>query len=154
MRKWNLVISLVFLLSRQYAEAQCNPAFNTSISGAGASFTAAVTSTGYYHFWTFGDGYNATGNTVSHIYDLPGTYQVKHTIYDSLNTCRDSTVQSITLNFTPVCQASFYTIYDSVTYSYGIYCYSNSNPSATQIRNYTWRVNNVVVGGNLMLQTR
>ncbi|MBL0267511.1 MAG: PKD domain-containing protein [Chitinophagaceae bacterium] len=149
MRKWSLFISILLLLTRQSAEAQCNSAFNHNISGSGANFTAVVAAPQFYHFWTFGDGNIGSGSTTSHIYNLPGTYQVKHTIYDSLGTCRDSTTESITLNFTPVCQASFYTIYDSVTYSYGIYCYSNSNPSATQIRNYTWRVNNVVVGGNL-----
>lgn len=148
MRKWTLLLSVLFLLSRQYAEAQCNPAFNHSISGSGANFTAVVTAPQFYHFWTFGDGYTGSGSTTTHIYNLPGTYQVKHTIYDSLGICRDSTIQSVTLNFTPVCQASFYSFYDSVTYSYGIYCYSNSNPSEAQIRTFTWRVNNVVVGGN------
>lgn len=148
MRKWIVFISLLVLLSRQDAEAQCNAAFTSSVSGAGANFTATVTAPPFFHYWNFGDGYTGTGVAASHIYNLPGTYQVKHTIYDSLGTCYDSTMQSITLNFNPVCQASFYSIYDSVNYNYGIYCYSNSNPSETQIRTYTWRVNNVVVGGN------
>ena len=148
MRKWNLLISLFFLLLWQNAEAQCNAAFTSTVTGSNASFTAAATAPEIFHYWQFGDGNIAAGNSTSHIYDQPGTYQVKHTIYDSLGTCRDSSVQSITLNFTPVCQASFFSIYDSVHYSYGIYCYSNSSPSLAQIRSYTWRVNNVVVGAN------
>ena len=148
MRKLYVFISLFFLLSVQNAEAQCNPAFSVSITGSGAVFTAAANEPRFSHFWIFGDGNNGYGQTTSHTYASPGTFQVKHYVYDSLSTCSDSSTQSITLNFTPVCHASFYSNYDSVNYSYGIYCTSNSSPSSSQIRTYTWRVNNVITGGN------
>lgn len=146
MRKWIVFIGVCSLFIQQSAEAQCNPAFNVTVVVDGARFTAAVTAPQYFHFWSFGDGNSGSGSTPSHIYNLPGTYQVKHTIYDSVGTCRDSSVQNITLNFIPACRASFYANYDSVNYSYGIYCYSNSSPAPAQIRSYTWRVNNVVSG--------
>lgn len=148
MRKSYVFISLFFLLSVQNAEAQCNPAFNVSVTGSGAFFTAIVSEPRFSHFWIFGDGDNGYDHTTSHSYASPGTYQVKHFVYDSLSACSDSSTQSITLNFTPVCHASFYSNYDSVNYSYGIHCISNSTPSSSQIRTYTWRVNNVITGGN------
>jgi PKD repeat protein len=148
MRKLYVFISLFFLLSWQNAEAQCNPAFSVSVTGSGAVFTATINEPRFSHFWVFGDGNNGYGPATSHTYDSPGTYQVRHFVYDSLSTCSDSSTQNITLNFTPVCHASFYSNYDSVNYSYGIYCTSNSSPSSSQIRTYTWRVNNVITGGN------
>lgn len=148
MRKSYVFISLFFLLSVQNAEAQCNPAFNVSVTGSGAFFTAVVSEPRFSHFWIFGDGDNGYDHTTSHSYASPGTYQVKHFVYDSLSNCSDSSTQSITLNFTPVCHAFFYSNYDSVNYSYGIHCTSNSTPSSSQIRTYTWRVNNVITGGN------
>lgn len=147
MRKLYVFICLFFLLSLQNAEAQCNPAFNVSINGSGAVFTAVANEPRFAHVWIFGDGNNGYGQTSSHSYASPGNYLVKHFVYDSLSTCVDSSSQQIILNFTPVCHASFYSNYDSVNYNYGIYCTSNSTPS-NQIRTYTWRVNNVIAGGN------
>lgn len=148
MRKLILCFTLVILFLRQNAEAQCNPAFTVSISGSAAVFTAAVTEPRFYHLWNFGDGNNGAGSSPSHSYTLPGTYQVKHFVYDSLGSCHDSTTQSITLNFTPVCHASFYSVIDSSGNSNGFHFYSNSSPAAAQISSYTWRVNNVITGGN------
>jgi PKD repeat protein len=148
MRKFILCFTLLILFSRQNAEAQCNPSFTVSISGSAAVFTAALIEPRFYHVWNFGDGNNGAGSNPSHSYTLPGTYQVKHFVYDSLGSCHDSTLQSITLNFTPVCHASFYVVTDSTGYTNGIHFYSNSSPAAAQISSYTWRVNNVIVGGN------
>jgi len=136
----------VIIIGNQRIIAQCNPAFTSSIAQHHVTFTGTASAPGLIHQWNFGDGFSGYGRVVVHSYDLPGVYQVKHVVYDSLNNCRDSTVQSITLNFTPACHASFHMIYDSVFYENGIYFISNSMFTGTGIRSYTWTVDGVVQG--------
>jgi len=50
------------------------PYFNYTFSGRTGTFTALETGTGYS--WNFGDGGNGSGQTVSHLYSAPGTYNV------------------------------------------------------------------------------
>lgn len=136
------------MFKAQIVSAQCNPAFTFTVNNSTVSFTAAATNPGLFHYWIFDDGYAGSGQTTSHSYNLPGTYNVKHIVYDSLNTCRDSLVQNVTVTSTATCQSSFVISYDSVNYNYGVYCYSTSTYSGTGIQTYTWSVNGVVQGGN------
>lgn len=139
---------LILLVTARVASAQCNAGFTFTANQSTVSFTGSANNPGLFHYWYFGDGQNGFGQNTSHSYNSPGTYNVIHTVYDSLNACRDSLVQAVTVNFTAVCQASFLLSYDSANYNYGIYCYSNSTYSGTGIQTYIWTVNGTVQGGN------
>lgn len=53
--------------------------------------------------WDFGDGNSGTGNSVSHSYNLPGTYTVKLVVQSNLG-CRDSITRSVVVQSMPVAQ--------------------------------------------------
>jgi len=129
------------------AAAQCNAAFNYSVSLNTATFNATTISQGYHHVWYFGDGGVGNGATIAHNYNQPGQYLVKHRINDSLNNCVDSASQSITISFTPFCTSSFshnnfFPALNKMVFA------STSLVAGTAIKKYTWKIGNTVVDTN------
>jgi len=116
--KTPLPLLLILLLTATAGHTQCNPAFGSAINQSTGQFTATSTTPGLNHGWSFGDGYYGYGNTVSHNYALPGVYTVKHYVTDSVNHCKDSALQSVTIQFDSTCSASFNVHYDSLLRRY------------------------------------
>lgn len=135
-----LHILLIGLFLRGEAQAQCNPAFTTTISGATAQFRATDSVPAKVHKWYFGDGAQAWGRQVYHTYSSPGTYHVNHIITDSISNCRDSAQQTITISFPVSCSASFVTSRDS-SYPNKYHFYSTSGATGGSIQSYNWKVN-------------
>lgn len=73
------------------------------------SFTALPDQPSFRYSWRFGDGAQAGGRTVSHLYPGPGTYLVTLYVTDSLLFCRDSVSGSVQVAPPPSqsCTASF-----------------------------------------------
>jgi PKD repeat protein len=69
------------------AQASIQASFEATAGGntAPVSVSFTNTSTGGYvsSFWEFGDGENSTQDSPTHIYELPGQYPAKLTVYDS-----------------------------------------------------------------------
>lgn len=140
MRKLLPLLLIGFFLQEE-VKAQCNAAFNASINGATVHLQAVDSTTSLIHNWKFGDSTQGWGVHASHTYSLPGTYVVKHFVFDSLNNCRDSAQQVITISFSPSCSASFVAQRDSLNrYDF----YSNSNAGGSII-SYKWKVNDSLV---------
>lgn len=133
-------ILLLGLFLQEKIQAQCNPAFDTSVTGATIQLQALDTGLYTFHNWKFGDGTYGWGANVLHTYSLPGTYVVKHIIFDSLNNCRDSAQQTITISFTASCAASFSAKQDSIIPN-RYYFYSTSTVGGGSIQSYKWTVN-------------
>jgi PKD repeat protein len=111
MRKF-LPLFLILCFLNTKAEAQCSPAFTYVVNFATAQFQATNTAPQLLHRWFFGDGNQGFGTNATHTYQTPGTYTVKHLVIDSASTCRDSSTQTIVVNFVS-CNASFTTIQDT-----------------------------------------
>ena len=146
MRKIIPVILILFFNSTN-VKAQCNAAFTTSVNQANAQFHANNTAFNLFHSWRFGDGSFGNGMNVSHTYALPGTYQVMHIVSDSLNTCRDSVLQSITINFPISCSSSFTASRDSFLFARYRFT-STAQVSGGTVQSYNWTVNGVPVSSN------
>ncbi len=92
------------------AQCQANFVFNQQ---AGSNTIAFVnTSSGNYSAlsWYLGDGSTASTSNVTHTYS-PGIYGVCLTVWDSLNGCQSTFCDTIYVNVTGSCQASFTTTY-------------------------------------------
>ena len=70
----------------------CDPQFIVSaVGGNTLNFLAFNSSPSSIHTWDFGDGNSITGTFAPfHTYQIPGQYQVCHTVYDSLTLCVDT----------------------------------------------------------------
>ena len=75
---------------------------------------------------------------------MPGSYTVWHIVADSLNTCRDSTAQVVTINFTATCNANFYYRIDSVQYNYYTFI-ANPTINGGSVQTYSWKIDGVQV---------
>ncbi len=77
------------------------------IAGSQATFTATASggTTPYTFSWNFGDGTNATGATVSHVYAIRGSYSVTLRTVDA-NTATISTTRTVTVNPAPLIVSS------------------------------------------------
>lgn len=73
------------------------------------SFSPVPASTLYTYLWLFGDGQFTSQVSPVHLYNYPGTYQVKMVLQDSLSGCRDTVNKTITVSPGPAynCTASF-----------------------------------------------
>lgn len=133
MKKLTTLLLAVMLIGSSSAQGTCQANFTSSTGNLDAFFTN--TSTGGYDvtFWDFGDGNSSYSASPNHTYPSNGNYTVCLTIYDSLQTCYDSTCQTITIvdstgNGGP-CDASFNYI-DSTCYIWFT--------SADQTNNHYW----------------
>ncbi|MBC7424374.1 MAG: PKD domain-containing protein [Ferruginibacter sp.] len=127
------------------SNAQCNPSFTYTSSNGLVTFYAADSSQSTKHYWVFGNayayGYNLS--VVSNVY-AKGTYNVQHVVRDSINNCKDSSTQTIVVNFKDSCQASF--IYQrnfstNEPYYFQSTSFSNGNVG---IADYLWKIDGIV----------
>ena len=89
--------------------ASCQAAFQSvqDSSGLGIQFTDASSGASNYH-WSFGDGTFSIQQHPHHVYLTPGTYLVCLVITNNLNTCSDTTCQTVVVqNNVTSCKAYF-----------------------------------------------
>ncbi len=105
-------------------------------NAAGFQSTSTGLSSGSDNYsWSWGDNnssFNYTSNTISHIYQNPGTYNVCLTIYDSLTQCTSTACDSVTITGNPTsanCDANFSVYLDSLNSNQAwIYNLSSGGP--------------------------
>jgi large repetitive protein len=113
---------------------QLNPVNQTPINGCApfeANFSFPLGDLSFY-LWDFGDNTGMTGDSVSHIYDTPGTYNVGVVVS---NFCLTDTVNN-TVNVYPGPQLSFSIDQESVCQSNEINIENNSSNAAGFSINY------------------
>ena len=106
----------------------------TVCRGNPTEFTSTATVTGQHfanYTWDFDDGNTGTGETVSHTYAAPGTYNVTHYVETS-NGCADEVTQTVTVVAAP--DASF----TATTVCQGETTQFTSTTTGDQITGYTW----------------
>jgi PKD repeat protein len=140
-----LPLVLLILAVQMKAKAQCNAAFTTSVNQATASFQATNTGPNLFHSWRFGDNTQGWGTNPSHTYAASGVYTVLHIVTDSLSTCRDSVMQTVTINVPATCNASFNYTRDSLQ-QHLFHFISTSTASGGTVSGYNWTVNGNSVG--------
>jgi PKD repeat protein len=142
-----LFLTLTAILGILAAQAQCLPQFTWANSPSGnsllnVSFTNTTSTASNYVSYTihFGDNTSQSGftGTVHHNYAAPGTYNVMlHMVsYDSLNpqnSCNDSILQQITVNY-PACGVTF----TKQNQGNGTYTFTADNPANTPGLTYSW----------------
>lgn len=117
----------VTLVDTRVDETPCHADFTLKIDTATATFAAADVAINRKHWWYFGDGtVDSTTTKPVHSYKAVGDFTVKHVVYNPVNGCMDSTLQTLTIirtqncfitNFTYVAD-SFYT--NRLTFKYTI----------------------------------
>lgn len=121
-------------------QAQCDASFTVNQNGNDITALASHNSPGWSHYWQFGDGQQGWGQNAWHTYTTAGTYAIKHIVTDSLNTCRDSATQTVTISATATCKAGFTYKRDSLDPF--IYRFSStSNGGGSNIVSYNWTLN-------------
>ncbi len=91
---------------------------------------------GVEYSWDFGDNTTTLGKNVSHTYTSSGFYNVTLSLFDSINNCRSTYIDSLFIQLTPsACNASYSIVKDTTT-QFGVILYNNSsNLSSHQ---YSW----------------
>jgi PKD repeat protein len=136
-----LSLLLILLAIQVKAQAQCNAAFTSSVNQATATFQASGSlGPTYNHYWYFGDNTQGYGTNVSHTYNASGVYTVVHVVTDSLNTCFDSLMSTVTINVPATCNASYVYYQDSLQ-SHLYHFTSTSTANGGTINSYNWKVN-------------
>ena len=73
--------------------------FQHIVNGNSVSFSGVSGNLHLNNLWSFGDGTTSSAVDPVHIYSAPGTYIVKHVVYnDSVPNCVDSFFKSIIIN--------------------------------------------------------
>lgn len=138
---------LILLLTGTNLKAQCNAAFTSEINGATAQFQPTNTSGNLLHSWRFGDGISGYGTNATHTYYWPGSYMVMHIVRDSLNTCSDSTLQTVVVNFPISCNSSFTLFRDTFLFS-RYHFLSTAQAIGGVIQSYKWIVDGDTVASD------
>ncbi len=113
---------------------QGNPTqFNSTASGGQIST----------YQWNFGDGQTGNGQTVSHSYARPGTYNVTHTV-QTAGGCTDQVSQTVYVYAMPVASASA----TPSTILYGANTTLTADPGTQGTFNFHWEPANMVVNPN------
>jgi len=109
-----LLIVLLCISTWNRAEAQCQAGFNFSQQTGSNIVAFANSSSGNYSMmsWYFGDGSTSQANNPVHTYN-PGTYAVCLTVWDSNGTCQSTFCDTIIIQTSNNCDASFST-FDSL----------------------------------------
>ena len=93
--------------------------------------------------WNFGDGQTGNGQTVSHSYAQPGTYNVTHTV-QTAGGCSDQVTQTVDVYAMPVASASA----TPSTILYGANTTLTADPGTQGTFNFHWEPANMVVNPN------
>ena len=138
MQKSLLLVLILFLINKE-TRADCNPAFTATVQQATVHVQAVNTAPHLLHRWNF-NGALIYGSSASFTYSAPGTYSIVHRVMDSLGSCEDSVVQTVTINFQNTCAASFTATRDS-SQPNRYYFSSTSVATGTSISSYYWVLN-------------
>jgi PKD repeat protein len=143
-----ILLSLVLGCSLiAHAQAQCSAKFSYTANNNIVTFSAAD-SLAYGSSWDFGDGnVNWGAISLSHNYNNPGTYSVKHWVTDTITKCSDSSVQSISVQFTPSCSASFGYYIDSIHLGHYFF-YDASTIIGSNYLGAQWTIDGAVIANN------
>lgn len=148
MKKYLLSFLLLCSFSLAFSlktNAQCQASFTWSQTynnqGDFVSNSSNFTSGSTVYSWNWGDnnfGWSNYSNTISHVYQNPGTYYVCMTLYDSATQCTDVYCDSVTIFGTPIassCDANFVVYTDSLNPNQAwIYDQSTGSPNMS----YLW----------------
>ena len=93
--------------------------------------------------WNFGDGQTGNGQTVSHSYAQPGTYNVTHTV-QTAGGCTDQVTQTVDVYAMPVASASA----TPSTILYGANTTLTADPGTQGTFSFHWEPANMVVNPN------
>lgn len=139
-----LLLSAFICILFVHAQSQCNAKFTYVITNNVVNFNSADSLTQGVSMWYPGDGSVIWGSYISYAYNTPGSYTVKHIVIDSLNNCRDSSVQIISVQFTPSCSASFNYFRDSTSLSHYFF-YDQSTIIGSSYKSFQWTINGTAV---------
>lgn len=146
-----ILTTIIILSALTESYGQCSASFTFYfVSEYNVQFIPADSSLNKLHTWYYGDSTYDTYTYGNRSYERPGTYTVKHVIYDSVTHCKDSVTQTINLSYTPQCYAIIYFqrgFPDANTY----YFQSGSYGIGTTIIQYTWKINGQIVGNDSYL---
>lgn len=142
-KSYYLLLSIVFLSATALSTAQCTASFNftTNQNSLRVNFydnSSSPVGMGMNYNWWFGDGTASSARqNPTHTYSAPGTYLGYFSIYDSLNTCFDSTAFYITVpgSANQNCNATYTVAKDSNT-TFGVIITNNSSNLASN--RYFW----------------
>jgi hypothetical protein len=147
-----MLIALVSVVSISNVNAQCTAAFNYIDNGNGNYTFTSTGSGGANFYWSFGDGNNDFGTSVSNTF-VNGTYNVCLSVGDSTTGCNDFICKTVTVTSgqSAPCNANLVIYPDSanpgnvvvVNYSTGnnltyFWNFGDGNTSASQYPNYTY----------------
>lgn len=112
----------------------CFGDFTSSTSGNTVHFSGTVSLNVTNIIWSFGDGNYDYSNSVgpNHTYTSPGTYQACIVVYDSLNSCSDSSCHMV---FIDSCYGAFTYTMNGLTGSFSGYAIISS-PNTVYVWNF------------------
>lgn len=89
----------------------CNSFFFAAVDTSTITISGTDTTTyGLRHYWDFGDGtVDSTHANTSHSYSTVGIYAIKHTVYNPIDRCSDSSMQTVTIVRTSNCLVAHFT---------------------------------------------
>lgn len=149
-KKLYLLILFVapFMLSlKAQNQRSCNAAFTYTINQNMVSFSP-VDSFAQQGEWIFGDGNSSWGLYVTNSYAASGTYKVTHIVSDSA-ICSDTSLQTITVNFTISCLVDITYSIDSGSLnspSFNNQYIFTAQPSVigSTVKNYSWTIDSTI----------
>ena len=124
-----------------FAQTNCNPDFTYRIDGFKVIFEA-IDSIGASHTWDFGDGapiVQTTNRKVSHVYQKPGTYTVKHVLSRPGTTCQQSATKTIQIRDSCNSKFYYYQVSPTPANSPFTYQFKNASQSFSAIQEFNWK---------------
>jgi PKD repeat protein len=156
---FSILLLCIFTLS-SYRGVACVASFNTN-AGVNGHYTFTSTSTGVgsnpIYSWNAGDGsgWHYTGTTFSHIYITNNTFNVILAVYDSSNSCVDTTTVPVTVsNVTFPCTLS--ASFNSSVGANGVVTFTSTSTGTNGNTLYFWDQadsNQRVQGGSTYVHT-
>jgi len=113
----------------------------TVCQGTATQFTSTSTGQSINSYqWNYGDGSTGSGQTATHTYTQPGTYQATLTV-QTANGCTDQITQTVVVNAMPVASATA----TPSTVIYGANTTLTANAGTQGVFNFHWEPANMVV---------